>query len=156
MTTRNALTGQQGLARWKLAAALTGFAAIDEELHDGCTKVGAELNMIGRALIGIVGILLLTARLFWQFLEWLSRGYVMTDQRVVTVAGGLRVRVTDTPLSNITHSELFFSLRERFFALGTLGFNTAGTAFTEAYWVMIAKPLDVHAKVVETLKRYRR
>jgi len=106
--------------------------------------------------IVIAGILLITARLFWQFLEWLSRVYVMTDQRVITVAGVLRVRVIDTPLSNITHSELFFSLRERFFALGTLGFNTAGTAFTEAYWVMIAKPLEVHAKVVETLKRYRR
>ncbi len=106
--------------------------------------------------IVIAGSLLMVARLFWQFLEWLSRVYVLTDQRVVTVAGVLRVRVTDTPLSNITHSELFFSLRERFFALGTLGFNTAGTAFTEAYWVMVAKPLDVHAKVVETLKRYRR
>ncbi|MEM9419953.1 MAG: PH domain-containing protein [Planctomycetota bacterium] len=106
--------------------------------------------------IVIAGILLITARLFWQLLEWLSRVYVMTDQRVITVAGVLRVRVIDTPLSNITHSELFFSLRERFFALGTLGFNTAGTAFTEAYWVMVAKPLEVHAKVVETLKRYRR
>lgn len=106
--------------------------------------------------IVIVGSLLFTARVFWQFLEWLSRVYVMTDQRVITVAGVLRVRVTDTPLSNITHSELFFSLRERFFALGTLGFNTAGTAFTEAYWVMIAQPLEVHAKVVQTLKRYRR
>ncbi|MEM1110162.1 MAG: PH domain-containing protein [Planctomycetota bacterium] len=106
--------------------------------------------------IVIVGMLLIVARLFWQFLEWVSRVYVMTDQRVVTVAGVLRVRVIDTPLSNITHSELFFSLRERVFALGTLGFNTAGTAFTEAYWVMVAKPLDVHAKVVETLKRYRR
>ncbi|MEO0515111.1 MAG: PH domain-containing protein [Planctomycetota bacterium] len=106
--------------------------------------------------IVLAGSLLIIARLFWQFLEWLSRVYVMTDQRVVTVAGVLRVRVTDTPLSNITHSELFFSLRERFFALGTLGFNTAGTAFTEAYWVMVAKPLEVHAKVVQTLKRYRR
>lgn len=106
--------------------------------------------------IVIAGFLLISARVFWQFLEWLSRVYVMTDQRVITVAGVLRVRVIDSPLSNITHSELFFSLRERFFALGTLGFNTAGTAFTEAYWVMVAKPLEVHAKVVQTLKRYRR
>lgn len=104
----------------------------------------------------IVGGLLIVARLFWQFLEWLSRVYVMTDQRIIAVAGVLRVRVFETPLTSITHSELLFSLRERFFALGTLGFYTAGSAVGEAYWVMVGKPLDVHAKVVQTLKRYRR
>ncbi|MBB6430489.1 PH domain-containing protein [Algisphaera agarilytica] len=106
--------------------------------------------------IVIAGVLLITARLFWQLLEWLSRVYVMTDQRVITVAGVLRVRVFETTLQNITHSELLFSLRERLFALGSLGFFTAGTAIAESYWVMVAQPLDVHAKVVETLKRYRR
>ncbi|MEM8737080.1 MAG: PH domain-containing protein [Planctomycetota bacterium] len=115
----------------------------------------AEAYDLAQNLV-VIGGLLVVARLFWQFLEWLSRVYVMTDQRVITVAGVFRVRVTDTPLSRITHSQLFFSLRERFFALGTLGFNTAGTALTEAYWVMVAQPLEVHAKVVETLKRYRR
>lgn len=106
--------------------------------------------------IVVAGGLLIVARLFWQFLEWLSRVYVMTDQRIIAVAGVLRVRVFETPLSHITHSELLFSLRERFFALGTLGFYTAGSAVAEAYWVMVGKPLEVHAKVVQTLKRYRR
>lgn len=106
--------------------------------------------------IALIGGVLILARLFWQFLEWLSRVYVLTDQRVITLAGVLRVRVFEAPLNNIAHSELLFSLRERFFALGTLGFYTAGSALAEAYWVMVATPLDVHAKVVETLKRYRR
>ncbi len=109
-----------------------------------------------RQNIMIVGGVLIMARLFWQVLEWLSRVYVMTDQRIIAVAGVLRIRVFETPLTNITHSELLFSLRERIFALGTLGFYTAGTAFTEAYWLMVARPLEVHAKVVETLRRYRR
>ncbi|MEL7089313.1 MAG: PH domain-containing protein, partial [Planctomycetota bacterium] len=106
--------------------------------------------------ITLIGGLLIFARLFWQFLEWLSRVYVLTDQRVVTLGGVLRVRVFEAPLNNLTHNELLFSLRERFFALGTLAFYTAGSGLAEAYWVMVARPLEVHAKVVETLKRYRR
>ena len=106
--------------------------------------------------IALIGGVVIAARLFWQFLEWLSRVYVITDQRVVTLGGVLRVRVFEAPLTSITHSELHFSLRERVFALGTLSFYTAGSAVAEAFWLMVANPLDVHAKVVETLKRYRR
>ena len=109
-----------------------------------------------RQSILIVGITLILARLFWQFLEWLSRVYVMTDRRLIAVAGVLRVRVFETPLQNITHSEMLFSIRERLFGLGTLGFYTAGTGLVEAYWVMLAAPLEVHRQVVEALRRYRR
>ncbi|MEE9404620.1 MAG: PH domain-containing protein [Algisphaera sp.] len=106
--------------------------------------------------LAIGGLVLLLARLAWQFFEWLSRVYVITDQRIITVSGVLQVRVFEAPLKQIAHSELFFSLRERLFALGTLVFSTAGTARSEAAWEMVANPLDVHAKVVKTLKRYGR
>ncbi|MEM9883294.1 MAG: PH domain-containing protein [Planctomycetota bacterium] len=109
-----------------------------------------------RQNIVILGGLIVLSRLFWQFFEWLSRVYVLTDQRVVAMAGVLRVRVFEAPLNRIAHSELLFSVRERVFALGTLGFYTAGSGVAEAFWVMVAHPLDVHAKVVQTLKRYRR
>ena len=109
-----------------------------------------------RQSILIVGITLILARLFWQFLEWLSRVYIMTDRRLIAVAGVLRVRVFETPLQNITHSEMLFSIRERLFGLGTLGFYTAGTGMVEAYWIMLATPLEVHRRVVEALRRYRR
>lgn len=101
--------------------------------------------------IGLVG-----ARLFWQFLEWLSRVYVLTDQRIIRVRGVLRVYVFEARLREIQHTEMLFSVRERVFALGTIGFATAGTAVNEAYWQMVAYPLEVHQKVVETLRRYRR
>jgi len=94
-------------------------------------------------------------RLFWQFLEWLSRVYVLTDRRIVRVKGVLRVSVFETSLRSIQHTSLQLSLRERLFGLGTIGFATAGTAVTEALWTMIARPLDVNQIVIETLERYR-
>lgn len=115
------------------------------------------LNLhVGSQNIYLAALLLLLARVFWQFLEWLSRVYVLTDRRVIAVAGVLRVGVFETPLEKVQHTNLHFSLRERLFALGTIGFATAGTAFSEAYWLMLSSPLEVHQKVVQTLQRYRR
>jgi hypothetical protein len=103
----------------------------------------------------LTGVLVIGVRLFWQFLEWMSRVYVLTDRRVIRVQGVLRISVFETPLSKIQHTHTYFSLRERFFALGTLGFATAGTGIVEAYWRMIAKPLEVHRVVVQTIGRYK-
>ncbi|XAL98780.1 PH domain-containing protein [Phycisphaeraceae bacterium D3-23] len=108
----------------------------------------ADLVLAGAGLIG--------ARLFWQVLEWLNQIYVLTDQRVIRVRGVLNVRVFECPLKNIQQTDLILPLLQRLFGLGTIGFATAGTAFHEAFWLMLSKPLDAHQKIVETLRRYRR
>ncbi|MCG8509845.1 MAG: PH domain-containing protein [Rhodospirillales bacterium] len=119
----------------------------------GATMV--DLGILPRN-VALTGISIALLRVFWQFLEWLSRVYVLTDQRVIVVGGVLRVRVFQTLLQNIQHTDLLFSIRERFFSLGTLAFSTAGTGSIEAAWTMIANPLAIHKQVVEAIKRYRR
>ena len=100
--------------------------------------------------IGAAGV-----RLFWQFLEWLSRVYVLTDRRVIRVRGVIRVHVFEAALKQIQHTELNFSLRERMFALGSITFSTAGTGLPEASWQMVNTPLEVHQTILRTLHRYR-
>jgi len=107
-----------------------------------------------RVLLG--GLAIITARIFWECLEWLSRVYVLTDRRVIRVAGVLRVAVFEAALEQVQHTEVLLSLRERLFSLGTIAFSTAGTATSEAYWRMVVNPLDVHRTIVQTLRRYRR
>ncbi|MCC6682608.1 MAG: PH domain-containing protein [Phycisphaeraceae bacterium] len=111
---------------------------------------------LGESQIILLGIVVIVGRLFWQFMEWLSRVYVLTDRRVVRVQGVLRISIFETPLQRIQHTNLLFSIRERFCGLGTITFATAGTAFIECAWTMLANPLDVHQKVVETINRYKR
>lgn len=113
-------------------------------------------RFVGRRDLVLLAIFVVGGRLFWQFLEWLSRIYVLTDRRVIRVKGVIRVQIFEAQLSQIQHTETLFSLRERLFGLGSIGFATAGTAVTEAYWEMLARPLDVHRIVVQTLSRYRR
>ncbi len=120
------------------------------------------LILVHRALVPItaVDVTLLAigvaaVRLVWQFMEWLSRVYVLTDQRVIVVWGVLRVQVFESQLKKIQHTITLFTIRERLFGLGTIGFTTAGTGAVEAAWRMVANPLDVHQQVVRALNRYR-
>ena len=122
--------------------------------------VARWLDAVGFAALSRRDLLLLAigaaaVRLFWQFLEWLSRVYVLTDRRVIRVKGVLRISVFEAPLRKIQHTLVQFTVRERLFGLGTIGFTTAGTGAVEAAWEMVPHPLDVHRTVVEALNRYR-
>lgn len=114
-------------------------------------NLGLDRHDLIIATLGIIGV-----RLFWQMLDWLSHVYVLTDQRVIRVQGVLNVHVFECPLQKIQQTDLILPLVQRLFWLGSIGFATAGTAGHEAYWLMVAKPLEVHKKIVETLRRYRR
>jgi len=105
--------------------------------------------------IAAVGFTVIAARLCWQTLEWLSRVYVLTDRRVIRVKGVLRVQVFECALKQVQHTYTLFTIRERIFGLGTIGFATAGTSTLEAGWEMLSKPFETHRKLVRTLNRYR-
>lgn len=93
--------------------------------------------------------------LFWYFLDWLGRVYVLTDRRVIRVRGVVRIAVFEAPLRHIQHTHTTFTFQERLFGLGTIGFATSGAAQTQASWRMVAEPLEIHQTVLEALARYR-
>jgi len=119
------------------------------------TWATAYLNLLSNQRALLVGSGLAALRLTWQFLEWLSRVYVLTDRRIIRVMGVLRVMVFEAPLRQVQHTDAIFSIRERIFRLGTIAFSTAGTGLPEAFWIMVAQPLSVHRRVVQAINRYR-
>ncbi|WP_432797392.1 PH domain-containing protein [Poriferisphaera sp. WC338] len=112
------------------------------------------LNFMSARDIVILGVLLILARISWQFIEWLSRTYILTDQRIIRIKGVTRVQVYETPLSNIQQTEVIRSIREQLTGLGTIAFATAGTGFVDAYWVMIDRPFEVQQTIIKTINRY--
>ncbi len=138
-----------------LLASLRALAVIAVGLILGLVLHEYGWLALGRRDLVTLAVGLAGVRLFWQFLQWLSRVYVLTDRRIIRVKGVVRVQVFECQLKQVQNTNALFSLRERLFGLGTIGFATAGTAVTEAYWLMIAKPLDVHQHVVQTLNRYQ-
>jgi dephospho-CoA kinase len=90
--------------------------------------------------------------LAWNTVVWSSRDYILTDRRIMRAAGVFRRIITDAPLRQVQHVTLTKLVRERLVGIGTLSFNTAGTAWTELAWVMIDQPertLDTVRRAIE-------
>lgn len=111
--------------------------------------------VIGRTDMVLAALTLAGLRLFWQFLEWLSRVYVLTDRRIVRVRGVVRVQVFECALSRVQHTQVIFNLRERLLGLGSIYIATAGTVGADVSWRMLSRPLEVHQIILKTLDRYR-
>jgi len=132
-----------------------GIIALAATLLVLLSKRGYPVVWSPREIV-LVALVLMLIRLVWQAFEWLSRVYVLTDQRIIRIRGVLTVSVFECQLTKLQQTDLILPLSQRLLGLGTLGFATAGTAAHEAFWVMVNKPLEVHQKVVETIRRYHR
>lgn len=103
-----------------------------------------------------LGGLLLALRLGWQALDWFNRVFVLTDRRVLTRAGVLRVTVFETRLHQIQHAMVFRRIRERVFGLGSIAMATSGSDTFDTFWLMLRQPFSVHRTIVEAIQRYGR
>src|SRR5262245_40817957 len=97
------------------------------------------------------GLVLLV--LLWQLLEWLSRLYILTEHRLLAVAGILLQNVADVPLRNVRNVVLVRRFIERVLGLGTLGAATAGTDTYELVWLQLARPDQILAQVRAAVDR---
>lgn len=92
------------------------------------------------------------ARLAWATLDWVSRLYVLTNRRVMRIRGVFNVELFECGLDRLQNTYLNLSISERITHTGTLTFQTAGTA-ASASWRIIARPLEVHEKLREAIRR---
>lgn len=102
------------------------------------------------------GLVAISLRLLWQFLDWANRLYVLTDRRVLRRRGILQVDVFEARLDRIQQTSVLQLVRERTFGLGTVAFATAGTGTLDALWEAVADPFRIHAEVSRAIDRYGR
>ena len=99
-------------------------------------------------------ILFAGAGLGWATLEWVSRLYVLTNRRVMSIRGVVTAEMFDCPLDRIQHTRLSLSPTERVVRVGTIAFHTAGQGDRRAgSWRIIARPLEVHEKLRQAIAR---
>jgi dephospho-CoA kinase len=108
------------------------------------SRLGASRAALWAFRVGGCAIALLLA---WQWLEWLSRLYVLTPRRIIAVAGVLRQGASDVPLTNVQNLLVQRSLLERLTGLGTLAVATPGTCGYEVVWLMVERPDEVLSTV---------
>jgi dephospho-CoA kinase len=100
-----------------------------------------------------IAVVLVALVLLWQLLQWLSRLYVLTEHRLIAVAGILLQNVADVPVRNVRNVVLVRRLVERLLGLGTLGAATAGTDDYELVWLQLARPDTILAAVRSEVDR---
>jgi hypothetical protein len=119
--------------------------------------LGAQLYqqplMISRALITELGALLVVGKLIWSLLQWIGRLYILTDLRILRLAGVFSVDIFACPLRKVARTHILYTMRERLFRLGTIEIVPSDEALPIAQWQMIATPKEVHRQIVATINR---
>ena len=99
-------------------------------------------NVTGTAsdLLGIVVLVLLLlaiARLVWAYLRWSTNEYVLTNRRVMQVAGIVNKRTSDSSLEKINDAILTQSWIGRMFHFGDLEILTASESGIELMHMLV-------------------
>ena len=95
--------------------------------------------------------LLVLLRIAWAVLQWFNELYILTDHRLLTRSGVIRVVVYETSLRHVRQTLVQVSLRERIFGLGTVLSATAATAVYDTAWVMLRRPVAVQSAIQDAM-----
>ena len=89
----------------------------------------------------------------WQ---WVGRTYVLTNLRVISVRGLLRVEVAAAALGQVARAEAVPSLAERLVGIGSIYCLPGDQAAQAVSWNAVARPQEVLEIVSEAVRRARR
>src|SRR4051812_26484719 len=125
------------------AAVLIGLLWGQLALHDAAARSVAE-----------IAVVLIAGRLFWSILQWMGRLYVLTDYRILRLAGVFNIEIFDCALRKVADTRVARTFRERICRLGSIEITPADDGSSPpGVWQTICKPGDVHAKIRAAIDR---
>jgi hypothetical protein len=114
----------------------------------------AERGGLIRSLIEL-GVSAISARLMWATLQWMSRLYVLTDMRILSLGGVFRAEIFDCPLRKVARTRITRTHIETISGLGSIEIIPQDESLPFGSWQMIAHPVAVHEKILATINRAR-
>lgn len=98
-------------------------------------------------------ILLIAGRAMWATLHWMGRLYVLTDQRILRLAGVFTIEIFDCPLRRVAQTRVTRSFRERLWRLGSIEVLPADDTKLPGVWQTVRRPVEVHEEVQDAIRR---
>ncbi len=93
------------------------------------------------------------ARIGVAMLRWVSRSYVLTNRRVMTIQGVFKSEVFECPLVNIRNTAITANFGESLTRLGTLHFVLAPEGDRRVAWANVTHPQEIHTEVRKAIRR---
>lgn len=100
-----------------------------------------------------IGIFLVSGRLMWATLQWMGRLYILTDWRVIRLAGVFHIDIFDCPLRRVSQVRGWAPFKERIFGVGSIEIAAADGAIGD--WRTIKNPklaMEKLERMVESAK----
>jgi len=122
----------------------------------GAFVAGARLE--GRLIERVIFLACAAAgvlRLLAAMMQWHGRLYVLTNRRVIRLAGVLREDLYHCPLRLVRQVFLTATAGERLAGAGSLVFETDGEGPPGTTWACIPRPTEVRRIVEETIRASR-
>jgi hypothetical protein len=98
-------------------------------------------------------LLLVFIRLMWAVLQWQGRLYVLTDQRILRLSGIFSIDVFDCLLRKVAEVRPTPTTREKLLGLGTIEILPSDDRRLPAAWQTIARPMEIHSRIVAAINR---
>lgn len=86
-------------------------------------------------------------------LQWASRVYVLTNRRVMRLAGVVTVEVTDCPLRRVTGAQVDLGVLPRPLGLGTIRITPLDAEHKPVVWEHVARVGDIYARLIRSIKK---
>ncbi len=131
-------------SRWVVVGLMTiALASWISEIVPGATE----------SQLMSVALMLVSVRIAVALLRWVSRFYVLTNRRVMTIRGVRRPNVFASLLVNIRNTAVHENLPEAITGLGTLEFALSEGENQRSRWRNVPQPDQVHAEVRKAIER---
>jgi hypothetical protein len=99
------------------------------------------------------GVSAISARLVWATLQWISRLYILTDLRIISIAGVFQMQIFDCPLRKIVRTRITRTNTEWITSTGSIEIVPQDESSAFGEWKTIAHPIKVHETIVATINR---
>ncbi len=100
-----------------------------------------------------LAVLVVALRLGVASLQWASRVYLLTNRRLMRLAGVVSVRVTECMLARVSRANLELTTLQRLLRVGSIHIAGADGDSQTLVWEHVAGAGEVYAKVVRAIRR---
>jgi hypothetical protein len=138
---------------WFIPLSALRFSAVVVVLVVAWLVFAERLAKVHPRVVLELGTIAVAARLMWSTVQWSSRLYVLTDMRIIRLAGVFNVSIFDCPLRKVARTRLVSPVREKAVMVGTIEIIPTDETLPVAQWQTIAKAPRVHEVVVTTINR---